>query len=287
MPRLSFIIPCYNGARLLENVLAGIVGQSAGTADVEVLLVDNNSDTDSIEQVYRDFRDLLTITLVQQPRLNHPFALSRARNTALRLVAGEWISSIDADCIPCPDFLRSVYAAIDQAGNRPLMFTGERVFISADKLTKSDLIDEPSTLLHLPNVPSVSNYYLAKDRRLPAMKQLPNVEHPWAYMHGGNILYRTIDAQLVRGHDERFDGTWGYEDADFAYRMIVEASCEPRYLSGMTVYHQEPLVGSPATQIDKFDKRNNANWNRICETIPGFRTFKIEQYGRLGVNVSI
>jgi glycosyltransferase involved in cell wall biosynthesis len=229
------------------------VGQSVETADIEVLLVDNNSDTDSIEQVHRDFRDLLTITLVQQPRLGHPFALSRAHNTALRLVAGEWISSIDADCIPSPDFLRSIYAAIDRAANRPFMFTGERIFILASNLTKRKLIDEPSTLLHLPNIPSVSNYYLANDRRLPAMKQMPDVAHPWAYMHGGNLLYRTIDAELVHGHNERFDGTWGYEDADFAYRMIVEASCEARYLSGMTVYHQEP----------------------------GFRTFKIEQYGQL------
>lgn len=285
MPRLSIVIPCCNGARLLENVLAGIVVQDVETTDVEILLVDNNSDTDSIEQVYRGFRDLLMLTLIQQPRLPHPFALSRARNTALRLAAGEWISSIDADCIPCPGFLRSIYAAIDQAGVRPIMFTGERVFISANNFTREKLIEDPSIILGAPRVSSASNYFLPKDRRLPIMEQLPDVEHPWAYMHGGNVLYRAIDAELVHGHDERFDGSWGYEDTDFAYRMIVRAHCSPRYLSGMTVYHQEPLT-STTMQVDRFDKTNNPNWDRACETIPGFQVFKTEQYQRMGISVS-
>ncbi len=78
MPRLSIVIPCRNEGRLLENVLAGIVMQDIETSDVEILLIDNNSDIDSIEQVYRSFRDLLTLTMIQQPRLAHPFALSRA-----------------------------------------------------------------------------------------------------------------------------------------------------------------------------------------------------------------
>ncbi|MGH3600561.1 MAG: galactosyltransferase-related protein, partial [Pseudonocardiaceae bacterium] len=134
-------------------------------------------------------------------------------------------------------------------------------------------------------VPSVSNYYLCKDRRLPAMEQLPDVEHPWAYMHGGNLLYRTIDAKLVHGHDEQFDGHWGYEDAEFAYRMIVRANCSPGYLSDMTVYHQESSTYE-SIDVDRFDKKNNPNWDRACEAIPGFRAFKIEQYRRLGVSVS-
>jgi glycosyltransferase involved in cell wall biosynthesis len=284
MPWLSIIIPCRNDAKLLENVLAGIVAQDIETTDVEILLVDNNSDTDSIEEVYRCFRDLLTLTLIQQPRLPHPFALSRARNTALRLATGEWISSIDADCIPSPGFLRSIYTAIDQAGTRQLIFTGERVFVSANNLTREKLIEEPSILLSSPRTASASNYFLSKDRRLPIMEQLPDVEHPWAYMHGGNILYRTIDAKLIHGHDERFDGNWGYEDADFAYRMIVKANCSPRYLSGMTVYHQESSTPT-IMQIDRFNKKGNPNWNRACETIPGFRIFKIGQYKRLGISV--
>lgn len=286
MPRLSIVIPCCNGARLLENVLAGIVAQDIETDDVEVVLVDNNSDVDSIEEVYRSFRDLLTVTLIQQPRLAHPFALSRARNTALRLVAGEWVSSIDADCIPSPGFVRSIYGAIDEVKNSPLIFAGERVFISAHDLTKEKLLHEPSILLSAPRALSASNYFLYKDRRLPVMEQLPDVEHPWAYMHGGNLLYRTVDAKLVHGHDERFDGVWGYEDAEFAYRMIVVAHCVPRYLEGMTVYHQESSI-SRVQEVDRFNKKVNPNWNRVCDAIPGFRAFKIEQYRRLGLSISI
>lgn len=282
MPRLSIVIPCWNSAVLLENVLAGIVAQDVETGGVEILLVDNNSDTDSIEQVYRDFRDLLTLTLIQQPRLAHPFALSRARNTALRLVTAEWICSIDADCVPSPGFLRSIYNAIDRVGARPHIFTGERIFISGSGLTKEKLIDDGSILLSTPRLPSASNYFLFEDRRLPTMKQLPDVEHPWSYMHGGNVLYRTIDANLVHGHDEQFDGNWGYEDIEFAYRMIVRANCIPKYLSGMTVYHQESF-GSGADHVNRFDKRNNPNWSRVCAAIPGFRRFKVEQYKRMGV----
>ncbi len=202
------------------------------------------------------------------------------------MVAGEWIASIDADCIPSPGFLRSIYGAIDQAKDSPLIFAGERVFISADDLTKEKLLYEPSGLLSAPRALSASNYFLYKDRRLPIMEQLPNVEHPWAYMHGGNLLYRTVDAKLVHGHDERFDGVWGYEDAEFAYRMIVIANCVPRYLEGMIVYHQESSIGS-VDEVDRFNKKVNPNWNRVCAAIPGFRAFKIEQYKCLGLSVSI
>jgi glycosyltransferase involved in cell wall biosynthesis len=285
MSRLSIVIPCRNGAALLANVLAGIVQQDIETDGVEVLLVDNNSDVDSIERVYRDFRDLLTITLIQQPRLAHPFALGRARNTALRLVAAEWICSIDADCIPSPGFLRSIYNAIDEAGMRPHIFTGERIFISGSELTKEMLLDNASVLHRAPRLSSASNYFLLRDRRLPAMEQLPEVEHPWSYMHGGNLLYRTIDAKLVHGHDEKFDGCWGYEDIEFAYRMIIKAKCISRYLGDMTVYHQESF-GSRADHVNRFDK-NNPNWNRVCEVIPGFRMFKTEQFRRIGISASL
>ncbi len=285
MPRLSIVIPCRNGAALLENVLAGIVKQDIGADGVEVLLVDNNSDTDSIEQVCRNFRDLLTLMLIQQPRLAHPFALSRARNTALRLVDAEWICSIDADCIPSPGFLRTIYNAIDEVGAQPHIFTGERIFISGSGLTKEKLLDDASILVHVPLLSSASNYFLTKDRRSPAMEQLPDVEHPWSYMHGGNLLYRTIDAKLVQGHDEQFDGNWGYEDIEFAYRMIVRAKCIPRYLNGMRVYHQESFE-SEAYHVNRFDKENNPNWSRACGAIPGFRMFKIEQYRSMGISVS-
>lgn len=272
-PTLAVIIPAYNACLPLSNTLAGLAVQAADGPVLETIVIDNNSSQGSLDMLHRRFCDTLNMTLIHQPALPHPFALARARNVGMRLSTADWILLLDADCVPGPGFLKATQAAIDEHGKTPMLATGERKFVDALRYSAITTPDDLAMLETMPRIESGSNYGLTQDRRLPAMRELPRSPHPWAYMHGGVLLYRASEALLVRGFDERYDGHWGYEDADFAYRMIVEAACVPQFVEGMAVFHQEAASGFEGLR-HKWEKRSNPNWHRVCAVIPGFEDFK-------------
>ncbi|WP_127783603.1 glycosyltransferase family 2 protein [Rhodococcus sp. X156] len=285
-PLIAITIPCHNDADLLARTLAGIAGQGPALDRVEVILVDNNSDVDSLERLHRQFSSRMQLTLVQQPQLPHPFALCRARNLALRLTRAQWVLSLDSDCVLQEGYLVAALQYVARGGQSRIC-TGERVFVSCAALSPAHIMRDVSVLDLLPTVGSVSNYGLPQDRRMPDMVALPEVPQPWAFMHAGNLLYPVAKAREIGGHDEEFDGVWGYEDADFAHRMITVAGCVPEYSPNLRVFHQEPADAGVGTYGYKRDKKTNPNWHRACERIPGFREFKENQFRGLGADVTI
>lgn len=285
MATVSIVIPSHNNASLLARTLAGFVAQEVHTLELEVIVVDNNSEDESIASVQRQFRSKLPMVLIQQPQLPHPFALCRARNTGMKLAKGEWIISIDADTIPNRSYLKTLEACINAWGDRPVIATGERIFVATDDVTPADIIGDPSLLERLPLAPSPSNYGLSKDRRFPLMELLPNIDHPWDYMHGCNVVYRRADAMAIEGYQEAYDGRWGFEDIDFAYRMITEAGCSPLYVPGLCMYHQDLPEDQPKTE--RYDKSANPNWARICKVIPGYRGYKMAKYRQFSSRIKV
>ncbi len=281
----SVVIPCHNNAPLLAKTLAGFVAQDPHALEWELLIVDNNSADESIASVHRQFRDKLPISLIQQPQLPHPFALCRARNAGIRLAKGDWIVSMDADTIPNRKYLATLQKTIKKWANKPVIATCERVFVLADTVNPDDIINNPSLLGQLPLASSPSNYGLATDRRLPAMKQLPDLEHPWDYMHGCNVLYRREEALGIEGYREDYDGRWGFEDIDFAYRMIMYRRCEPLYIPGLHVYHQDMPEGE--SKANRYDKSTNPNWDRICALIPGYKEYKEAKYRQFSNEIKV
>jgi len=285
-PTLAILLPTYNATSHLSNTLASLALQAGTEQWLETIVIDNNSTDGRLERLHREFSGRLNLTLVLQPKLQHTFALARARNLGMRLTRAEWILLLDADCIPAPGLLAATRALIRNSEGTRLIATGERIFIDSLPLGEITTSDDLAGLASLPRVASTSNYGLKVDRRLPAMRDLPNCPHPWAYMHGGVLLYRKTDAVQVDGFDETYDGNWGYEDADFAYRMISRASCTPVYHQSITVFHQEDPIGD-SKRGHKWEKRANPNWRHICATIPGFEAFKRAQWRSLGIDVAL
>ena len=282
---ISIIIPSHNNSDLLAKSLAGFAAQEPCTVDWELFVIDNNSDDTSVAALQHRMRDVLKLTLIQQPKLEHPFALCRARNLGLKLAQGEWIVVMDADIIPNLKYIKTLVTYIQEWGNESVISTCERKFILADDVEASRIIDDPGILEKLPIANSPSNYGLPVDRRLPAMQSLPDIEHPWDYMHGCNVIYRKDDALSIGGYDEEYDGRWGFEDIDFAYRMISEAKCKPIYARGLHVYHQD--LPEDISQTNRNAKSQNPNWARVCDLIPGYKEYKVAKYKRLSDNIQV
>src|SRR5882757_5144702 len=88
MPRVSVIIPIYNGAATIERALASVFEQTF--SDFEIVAVDDGS-TDETSSVLAKFGD--RIRMFRQPNRGLP----GARNAGVALSRGELIALIDHD----------------------------------------------------------------------------------------------------------------------------------------------------------------------------------------------
>ncbi|WP_086933211.1 glycosyltransferase family 2 protein [Agarilytica rhodophyticola] len=282
----SFIIPCFNQTPLLKKVLSSFISQKSSNIDFEVLLIDNNSDSGVIEEAYYKYFDKIPLYLLKQPKLDSTYALAKARNLGLNLAQYPWVITLDSDCLLCPDYIQKLKEAVSSVGHDNAIFTGERCFIQQNLVSEDMVVSSHSEIESLPKIGSPSNYGLAKDRRLPAMDKLPNIPHPWSYFLGCNTVFQKDKALSIGGFDERFDGYWGYEDIDFAFRYITKFDSRACYSSDIKVYHCDPeITTSTVDSASRFNKSENPNWERICNIIPGFKEFKEQQYRRLSSEI--
>jgi glycosyltransferase involved in cell wall biosynthesis len=279
----SIVIPCYNDVDLLRKTLAGLC-VNLGAAKFEVILVDNNSFDENIDEAYRAYVSRLDLTLLRQPRLPHPKATSRARNLGLAIGRGEWVVNLDADCVPMPGYMARLAEFIEsRRGENPLV-AGLRRFVDLSAHTEEDILAGRVEYDSLPLVASPSNYFRTIDRRLPQIEHLERSEQPWAYFHSCNIAYRRDEALSAGGFDECYDGCWGYEDIDFAHRMITMRNATPRYLPGIELLHQD---SERSSRQNRFDKTANRNWSIITARIPGYEAYKTRQYKTVNEDIRL
>lgn len=108
-PRISVIIPVYNGAAIIGPCLEAVLQQHVPREAYEIIVVDNGS-TDTTVAVVRRY----PVRLATEP-CRSSFA---ARNTGVRLARGEILAFADADCRPTPQWLPAAVAALEHGSGR-------------------------------------------------------------------------------------------------------------------------------------------------------------------------
>lgn len=107
LPKVSVVIPIYNGERDLSDLLQCLRSQFYPLAKTEYLLVDNNSRDRTfslIEKAVSDFPEL-TIYPLQEKAIQSAYA---ARNLGMRAAQGDIIVFTDADCRPEREWLTNL-----------------------------------------------------------------------------------------------------------------------------------------------------------------------------------
>ena len=108
MPKISVIVPVYKVEKYLDRCVESIIEQSF--TDFELILVDDGSPDKCPEMcdewALRDNR----IKVIHKEN----GGLSDARNAALDVASGDYISFIDSDDYVSSDFLESMYAAVNK-----------------------------------------------------------------------------------------------------------------------------------------------------------------------------
>ncbi|MFB2970793.1 glycosyltransferase family 2 protein [Aerosakkonema sp. BLCC-F183] len=120
LPKVSVIVPIYNGEADLPDLISCLQAQTYPTDRVEYLLVDNGSSdrTPSILQsacqeatppqpppLARGEKDKAVIRHLTENKIQSSYA---ARNTGIRAATGEIIAFTDVDCRPEPNWLENL-----------------------------------------------------------------------------------------------------------------------------------------------------------------------------------
>jgi glycosyltransferase involved in cell wall biosynthesis len=189
IPKVSVIIPVFNGAKYLAEALQSVFSQTF--RDYEVIVVDDASSDNSVE-VSRRFAH------VRIARQEHR-GQSAARNTGVSYASGEYVAFLDQDDRWYPDKL---------ARQVPVLEEGRRygmVYSNADE------IDEHGRIMrvNLLDITSVHPKESITDCLSSDMFILP-----------GTVLIRKALFERLGGFDERLSG---YEDDDL-FRRVFEAS---------------------------------------------------------------
>lgn len=113
-PRVSVIIPVYNGAATISLVLQSVFDQTF--ADFEIVVVDDGS-TDATASILEGFGS--RVAIIGQP--NQGFCA--ARNAGIAMSKGEYLALLDADDFWAPTKLEKSIAILDQSPQVALVYT--------------------------------------------------------------------------------------------------------------------------------------------------------------------
>ena len=105
-PRVSVIVPVYNGARTIENCVESIFALTFHRDEFELLLIDNAS-SDKTPAILERYRERAVIL---QEKKRGPAA---ARNRGLANATGDIVAFTDADCVVDRDWLSRIIAPLD------------------------------------------------------------------------------------------------------------------------------------------------------------------------------
>ncbi len=119
-PKVSVVIPLYNGGRYIESTLMSVFSQSYQCYEI-VVVDDGSSDEgpDKVSKILEKHPD--RIQLLRHPdNGNHGIAASR--NLAIRNAKGYYIAFLDQDDIWLPDKLEKQIAALQQYPEASLVY---------------------------------------------------------------------------------------------------------------------------------------------------------------------
>ena len=102
--RISIIVPCFDAAGTLPACIAALRDQQIASADVEILVIDNNSRDETMAVAQREHG----ITLLHESTQS----AYAARNKGLGVAKGDLLVFTDPDCVAQSDWLETLIAPL-------------------------------------------------------------------------------------------------------------------------------------------------------------------------------
>jgi len=207
--KTSVIVSTYNRQDMLVKVLDGLRHQTI-PAD-EIIIADDGSNPKTVKAIHKIINDFPTAIhhIWQEDR---GFRAALIRNKAIQKSSGDYLISLDGDCIPGKHFIED-HISLAENG---YFFQGKRILVGqkrAQSFTYQD-IASMSKLLKLAVSPHFSNkHHLLRLPFFPALssKRLSGIK-------SCNLAFFRKDIYSINGFNQDFVG-WGREDSELAVRL--------------------------------------------------------------------
>lgn len=230
---ISVVVATYNRPDALAAVLRGLGKQD--DRQFEVVVADDGSGPDT-EAVVKNAQSRFPVPLSHVWQEDTGFRLAAVRNRATARARGDYLIYLDGDCIVRRHFVRA-HRDLAETG---WCVTGGRVLLS-EAFTRAVLSDgtavEDWTLAGA-TIAAVQG----KVNRAMSLPRLPLGPlrklggRRWQRLRGCNFSAFRSDIEKVNGFDECFQG-WGFEDSDFAARLIESGVRLKNGRLATNVYH--------------------------------------------------
>ncbi len=195
-PRVSVVIPVWNGRRWLEGCLGSLDSQTLAPA--QTIVVDNGSRDGSAEYARRLAPAATVVALAQ----NTGFA--RAANLGIEAADGELVALLNTDVVLAPDFIERMSSALVADPG-----TGS-VACKLLQLDRPGVIYDAGDVLRRDGACEQRGRFTADDGRFDEPGEVFGA-------CAGAAMYRRIAVRAVGGFDERY---FAYlEDVDLALRL--------------------------------------------------------------------
>lgn len=131
-PLISVIIPVYNVSAYLDECVNSVIGQTY--QNLEIILVDDGSPDDCPQKCDAYAAKDNRIKVIHQKN----GGLSAARNAALDICQGEYISFVDSDDVVADDFIETLYKVLTE-NNVEIAICNNQIFSTALPVNKPNV----------------------------------------------------------------------------------------------------------------------------------------------------
>lgn len=207
---LSVIVTTYNRPDSLKKVLEGLLNQTR--LPREIIVADDGSTEETSHLVNEIARSSSESSVLHVWHEDLGFRAAEIRNKAILKSSGDYIISLDGDCIPERHFIQD-HLLLAKTG---YFFQGKRVLVERDLEEDFNFFHTSKTLKLAANTlkGNISNaHHLIRVPFFPALTTTK-----MSGIRSCNMGFFRADLFAVNGFNQDFKG-WGREDSELAARL--------------------------------------------------------------------
>ena len=233
----SVIICNYN---LLPQLEAVAIALREFHVDFELILSDDHSDDGSVEWAEKSkLFDQIYVKPVRED-----FSINTIRNEGIQLASSETVILLDSSNIPSANFFTGHQAVLDAFED----------VLSIGLLIRCDA--QNTETLHNRKVISQQKTFMSV---MPAGVQ------------GGNMAFTKALWEKVGKFDEKFNGSWGWDDNDFAIRVLIHGGVVMSHSDSLAIHLEHEITWSREPQGKNLELLKSKFGSLLSEDFYGYK----------------